>query len=119
VPVNAFKLLGASNKRGDSAKIGYFGTGLKYAIAVMLRQGIEFKVFSGTKEIKIGQRNTKFLDSTVAVMTVNGEKTSITLDAGIDWQPWFAIREIYSNSIDEGGTMSLRVPSEARSGYTR
>lgn len=119
VPVNAFKLLGASSKRGDSSKIGYFGTGLKYAIAVMLKQGIEFRIFSGDKEVKIGTRSTKFLDDTVQVMTVNGEKTSITLDAGVDWKPWYAIREIYSNAIDEQGEMTLNVPAEAKTGYTR
>lgn len=119
VPLNAFKLLGASSKRGDAGKIGYFGTGLKYAIAVLLRQNIEFKVYSGDKEVKIGKRSTKFLDQNVSVMTVNGEKTSITLDAGIDWQPWFAIREIYSNTMDEQGTMALNTELGARAGYTR
>jgi hypothetical protein len=119
VPVNAFKLLGASNKRADSSKIGYFGTGLKYAIAVMLKQGIEFKIFSGNKEVVIGTRKTKFLEDTVDVMTVNGEKTSITLDAGIDWKPWYAIREIYSNAIDEGGTMSLNQLPEPKANHTR
>lgn len=119
VPVNAFKLLGASSKRGDSSKIGYFGTGLKYAIAVMLKQGIEFHIYSGDKEVKIGTRKTKFLDEDVSVMTVNGEKTSITLDAGINWEPWFAIREIYSNAIDEGGAMTLNKPLEPKTGYTR
>lgn len=119
VPLNAFKLLGASSKRSDSSKIGYFGTGLKYAIAVMLKQGIEFKIFSGSKEVKISTRKTKFLDNTVDVMTVNGEKTSITLDAGIDWKPWYALREIYSNAIDEDGAMLLNQQPEAKAGYTR
>jgi hypothetical protein len=119
VPINAFKLLGASSKRGSATKIGYFGTGLKYAIAVMLKQGIDFKIFSGAKEVKIGTRKTRFIDEDVLVMTVNGEKTSITLDAGIDWLPWFAIREIYSNTIDEGGGMSLNTEVEAKAGYTR
>ena len=78
IPVNAFKLLGASSKRGDSSKIGFYGTGLKYAIVLMLRENIPFKVFSGTSEIKISKRSTKFLDQKIDVMTVNGEKTSIT-----------------------------------------
>ena len=107
IPVNAFKLLGASSKRGDASKIGFYGTGLKYAIALMLRENIGFKVYSGVNEVKIGKRSTKFLDQKIDVMTVNGEKTSITLDAGIDWEPWFAIREIYSNTIDEGGQMKV------------
>lgn len=107
VPINAFKLLGASTKRNQTGKIGFFGTGLKYAIAVMLRDEIEFKIFIGEKEVKIGTRSTDFAGNKVGVITVNGEKTSMTIDAGIDWEPWFAIREIYSNALDEGGTMEL------------
>lgn len=107
VPVNAFKLLGASNKREDQSKIGFFGTGLKYAIAVLLREDVEFKVFSGLQEVKIGVRSTSFLDQKVQVITVNNEKTSITIEAGIDWEGWFAIREIYSNALDEGGSIEI------------
>lgn len=119
VPVNAFKLLGASSKRNDNTKIGYFGTGLKYALAVLLREGIDFKIFSGNQEVKIGTRKTKFLDQTVTVITVNGEKTSITIEAGIDWETWFAIREIYSNNLDEAGTMKLVANPTAEKGFTK
>ena len=42
----AFVLLGASTKRDDESKIGFFGSGLKYSIAYLLRNNIEFKVFS-------------------------------------------------------------------------
>jgi len=119
VPVNAFKLLGASSKRNDSTKIGYFGTGLKYALAVLLREGIDFKVFSGNDEIKIGTRKSKFLDQIVTVITVNGEKTSITIEAGINWETWFAIREIYSNNLDENGTMKLVTSVSPESGSTK
>lgn len=119
VPINAFKLLGASTKRQDSSKIGYFGTGLKYALAVLLREDIEFKVYSGLKEVKIGLRKTKFIEDTVNVMTVNGEKTSITIDAGIDWEPWFAVREIYSNTLDENGEMKMAQAVQPEVGKTK
>lgn len=119
VPVNAFKLLGASSKRNDSTKIGYFGTGLKYALAVLLREGIDFVVYSGGSEIKIGTRKSKFLDQVVTVITVNGEKTSITIEAGINWETWFAIREIYSNNLDENGTMKLVTSVTPEAGTTK
>jgi hypothetical protein len=119
VPINAFKLLGASSKRNDSSKIGYFGTGLKYALAVLLREGIPFKVYAGEKEVKISTRKTKFLDQEINVITVNGEKTSITVEAGINWEPWFAIREIYSNNLDEGGTMKPFQSMKPEAGTTK
>lgn len=119
VPINAFKLLGASSKRDDATKIGFFGTGLKYALAVLLREGIGFKVYSGAKEVKIGTRKTKFYDREITVITVNGEKTSITVEAGINWEPWFAIREIYSNNLDENGQMKLSASLEPEAGYTK
>lgn len=118
VPVNAFKLLGASTKRGDNSKIGFFGTGLKYAIAVLLRESVDFKVFIGEKELKIATRTTDFAGQKIKVMTVNGEKTSITIDAGINWEPWFAIREIYSNTIDEDGIMEMADEVKGTAGYT-
>lgn len=119
VEINAFKLLGASTKRSQEGKIGFFGTGLKYAVALMLREGINFKVFIGEKEVKLGVRQTEFGGTKVGVITVNGEKTSMTTDAGIDWQPWFAIREIYSNALDEGGTMELADSFNPEAGKTK
>ena len=119
VEINAFKLLGASTKRGQNGKIGFFGTGLKYAIALMLREDIKFKVYVGTKEVKLGVRKTAFGGTKVGVITVNGEKTSMTTDAGIDWKPWFAIREIYSNALDEGGAMELSDTFNPEAGKTK
>ena len=119
VPLNAFKLLGASTKRNVDGKIGFFGTGLKYSVALMLREGIDFKAFIGLKEVKFGIRNTDFGGIKVGVITVNGEKTSLTTDAGIDWQPWFAIREIYSNALDEGGSMEITDDFQPEEGVTK
>ena len=119
VELNAFKLLGASTKRSQEGKIGFFGTGLKYAIALMLREGINFKAYIGEKEVKLGVRQTDFGGTKVGVITVNGEKTSMTTDAGINWQPWFAIREIYSNALDEGGTMELSDKFHPEAGKTK
>lgn len=119
VPLNAFKLLGASTKRNVDGKIGYFGTGLKYAVALMLREGIDFKAFIGDKEVKFGVRNSDFGGVKVGVITVNNEKTSMTTDAGINWQPWFAIREIYSNALDEGGSMEITDNIAPEAGKTK
>ncbi len=102
VDVNAFKLLGASSKETDNTKIGFWGSGLKYAVAVLLRNSIKIKIFSGVNEIKIGTKKVTMRDEEFDVITVNKKETSITTRAGKDWHLWFAIREIYANAIDEG-----------------
>lgn len=119
IDLNAFKLLGASSKREATDKIGFFGSGLKYATALMLREGIEFKVYAGKKEIKFGLVKQDFSGIGFNVITVDGEKTSLTTEAGPDWEPWFAIREIYSNTIDEGGSMELVSSISPSAGETK
>lgn len=102
IDINAILLLGASSKRGDSSKIGFFGSGLKYALAVLLKNNIPFHIYSGEKEIKVSTTKEKFRGVDVEIIKVNNRKTSLTTDMGPDWKPWFAIREIYCNAIDEG-----------------
>lgn len=103
IDVNAFRLMGASTKEDEEDKIGYFGSGLKYAMAVMLREGIDFKCYSGVKEIKVGTRKTMMRGEEFHVITINGTPTSLTTRMGKDWKTWYAVREIYCNSLDEGG----------------
>lgn len=98
----ALHLVGASSKRNDSSKIGQFGSGNKYAMAYLLRNGYELKVFSGTTEIKITTQKSTFRGDEYNVVYIDGEKTSITTEMGKDWQFWQALREIYCNAIDEG-----------------
>lgn len=102
VDPQAFTLLGASTKRDEAGKIGMFGSGNKYALAYFLRNDYEVKIYSGKDEIKIGRKPVLFIHDTFNVMTVNGKETSITDQSGPDWILWHAIREIYSNALDEG-----------------
>lgn len=99
----ALHLVGASTKRNDSSKIGQFGSGNKYALAYLLRNGYEVKIFAGKDEIKLETKQETFRDTPFNVIYINGEKTSITTEMGKDWQFWQALREIYCNAIDEGG----------------
>ena len=99
----AFTLLGGSTKVGDSSKVGMFGSGLKYAISSLMRNKIEFNVFSGTTEVEFTVKETKFRDNTFDVIYINGVETSLTTTmGGEDWDNSFApIREVYSNALDE------------------
>lgn len=99
----ALHLVGASSKRGDSTKIGQFGSGNKYALAYLLRNNYGVKIFSGLNEISVETKPEMFREQEFNVLFINGEKTSITSEMGKNWKFWQAIREIYCNAIDEGG----------------
>lgn len=98
----AFSLLGASSKRDDKTKIGYFGSGLKFSLAFMLRKEIKFRVFSGYREILFTTAEEIFREKSFKRILVNGKETSLTTDTASDWTHWSIIREIFSNAIDEG-----------------
>ena len=100
--VEALTLLGASSKRGDKSKIGKFGSGNKYALAYFLRAGVKVRIFSGNEEIILGLVRKNFREHPFDVITVNGQETSITTEFGHEWSVWQAIRELYSNAVDEG-----------------
>lgn len=99
----ALTLIGASTKVGDENKIGMFGSGNKYALAYLLRNDYGLKIFSGTKKINITTKEHSFRECNYEVIYINGERTSMTTQMGKDWKLWQAIREFYSNAIDEGG----------------
>jgi len=95
-------LIGASTKDGDDTKIGFFGSGNKYAIACLLRNNIPFRIFSGDQEIVINTKSVSLRDQTFQQIIVDGQSTSLTTRMGPSWEIWFAIREFYCNALDEG-----------------
>jgi hypothetical protein len=102
IETNSFELIGASTKREDSTKIGFFGSGLKYSIAYMMRKGIEFRVFSGLNEILFSSVKEPFRGQEFERICINGKPTSYTTTMGPTWQEdWFIVREIYCNAMDE------------------
>ena len=62
IDAKALHLVGASTKRDDSSKIGQFGSGNKYALAYLLRNNYNVKVFAGTREIEIKSEVEQFRD---------------------------------------------------------
>lgn len=99
---NALILMGASTKRDDEGKIGMFGTGNKYALAYLLRNNYDLKIFSGEKPIEIMTEVVTLKDHSYKQVYINEQPTSITTELGKDWELWNAIRELYSNAVDEG-----------------
>lgn len=102
VDVEGMRLLGASTKRTDPAKIGYFGTGWKYAMAALLKRGINIRVFSGTTEVSISKKPITVRGEIFEEIILGGSPTSVTTHVGPKWESWMAVREMLTNAIDEG-----------------
>jgi len=110
--VSSLILIGASTKRGDDSKIGFFGSGNKYAIATLIRAGVPFKIFAGEKEVVVSTEDVNFRGVEFKKILIDGQATSLTTDMGPQWEEWMAIREWVSNSIDEGGSKISKEESE-------
>lgn len=102
-----FKLFGVSAKENDNP-VGYFGTGLKYAIAILLREQHTITIFSGLDEYVFTTEQRQYRGSDHQIVLCNGKELSFTLDLGKNWKLWQAYRELYSNCVlDENGFAAI------------
>ena len=102
IDVRAINVMGISSKENDNA-IGYFGTGLKYAIAVMLREGISFGIKTGGVNYTFETKRETVRVDEFDFCYMNGRELPFTTDLGKNWDLWQAFRELYCNCIDESG----------------
>lgn len=100
--IRGLKTFGMSAKEGVNP-IGYFGTGLKYAIAVILREGGEITVRVGPKEYLFHRLNTSMRGKDFSLVCMNGEELAFTTELGKNWGMVEAFRELYCNAMDESG----------------
>lgn len=95
-------LMGGTTKSNDQYKIGQFGTGLKYTIAYLFRNNIDFKIFAGNEQINIKTEVEKINETDFEIICINENRTSITTGMGEQWSAWMIIRELWCNALDEG-----------------
>ena len=111
----AITIMGLSSKDNPNP-IGFFGTGLKYSIATLLRNNIDITIYAGTEELKLTSELVKFRNEEFRVISMNEQELGYATDLGKTWQIWQAFRELYSNCLDECGeifeTNSLVKPEE-------
>lgn len=124
--LRAITTFGVSSKEKDGA-IGFFGTGLKYAIAVLLREDCSIEIFTDRKRLtfrteKESIRVNEF--ETVHMVVEENDpgadlltrreyvRLGFTTELGKTWELWQAYRELWSNCIDEGGTVDRFEPEE-------
>lgn len=93
---------GVSSKGSDTA-IGYFGTGLKYAIAILLREGCAIDIFTGGQHLQFGTSEQRIRIDDFTFITMNGDPLSFTTELGKNWESWQAVRELWCNCLDEQG----------------
>jgi hypothetical protein len=83
--------------------IGQFGSGLKFAIAILLRTGHEVTIHSGSEVYNFETKATFFRGQEFDIVTCNGKELGMTTQMGKHWELWMAYRELVCNTMDEGG----------------
>lgn len=102
IPIEGFTTLGINVKEGDSP-IGHFGTGLKIAIANIIREGGSITIYRGLEEHRFGVERRQIRGKDFDIITLGGQVLGFTTELGKNWQPWMTMRELESNCRDENG----------------
>lgn len=124
IDVRSITSFGVSVKEGENP-IGFFGTGLKYAIAVLLRTGHKVTILSGLSTIVFGTaketiREQEFDFVTMAIDGGAPVTIGFTTQLGKQWHLWMAYRELACNCKDERGTIGeLVTEAAAEAGHTK
>ncbi len=110
----AFTIGGLTAKPNSTNPIGRFGTGLKYAIASLVRMDACPIVFIGRDKYEFLKKPIEFRGKQVDLIDMHLTKWSwrkprvyempFTTEYGAHWKPWMVYRELEANTRDEGGT---------------
>lgn len=122
LPIEAFTMVGINAKPNTTNPIGFFGTGLKYAIAVLLRLKQEVTIFIGLEEYTFYTKREDFRGKEFEFVyfqkrhgltkRLSRKKLPFTLEYGKTWKIWQAYRELHTNTLDEGGWIDQRHDSD-------
>jgi hypothetical protein len=107
-----------TNVKTSADAIGTFGTGLKYAIAIVLRLGGTVRIHSGMTEMHFRTEPEEIRGKTFGLIYMDTrasdnaggvlgytQQLGFTTELGKNWEPWMAFREFYCNALDEKGTI--------------
>ncbi len=116
IDIRAITVFGMNAKpNAIGTAIGRFGTGLKYAIATILRKGCQVELWIGADRHVFYTKSTHFRSEAFEQVRMKSEERSFTFwkpkyielpfttELGKDWELWQAFRELESNTRDEGG----------------
>jgi len=122
IDLTAITTFGVSVKEREDA-IGFFGTGLKYAIAVAGRLGGRVTLYHGLQRIAFEPSNIAVRGKDFASLVMvrdHGERRELpfTLELGKLWEAWQAFREFYCNGLDEPEFTHAQTLLRPKAGYT-
>jgi hypothetical protein len=115
--LHAITTFGASVKESKSP-IGQFGTGLKYAIAVLLRHGQDIRIIIDGQVYAFGTKVQAIRDKDFSLVQMyepagyhagrqpEPKLCGFTTELGKHWELWMAYRELACNCMDESGSVS-------------
>jgi hypothetical protein len=125
IPIEAFTMFGVNAKPNSTNPFGFFGTGLKIAIAVCIRMGQEVVIWRGKDKYTFFLKQTDFRDKEFGYVRMKKETPSLsdrllgrpsyhslpfTTELGKTWELWQAFREFQTNTMDEGGNTFIVNP---------
>lgn len=115
IDIRAFTAFGINVKPNTDSPIGYFGTGLKYAVSILTRGGSNrMRVLIGKVEYEFYCKTGSFRDVEFDFLKMRKRNSLLgrwqyhslpfTTEFGKNWEMWQAFRELESNTRDEGGS---------------
>ena len=105
IDLDVIRVMGVSVKTRDNP-IGYFGTGLKFALSTLLRTGHTVELRRGGDVIQFTGRPAEVRGREVTRVFMGDEPLPFTTELGRNWDVWQAYREMHSNTLDEAGIIS-------------
>lgn len=93
------------NVKPRPGAFGHFGTGIKFAIATILRGGGRITIWAGlTPHVFKTKTKTIRGEDFDLVWMDRSPPLGFTTQLGKGWEPWMVLRELGCNALDEGGT---------------
>jgi hypothetical protein len=105
IDLDVIRVMGVSVKTGTNP-IGYFGTGLKFALSTLLRTGHRVELRRGREVIPVTAQAATVRGKEVQRVFLGEEALPFTTDLGRNWEVWQAYRELHSNTLDEAGEIT-------------
>lgn len=100
--------LAAVRNMGVSVKLpgsfGYFGTGMKFSIASVLRGGGRIELWRGLERHDFTTVRETIRGEKFDVVCMDGVPMGFTTQLGRNWEPWMVLRELGCNALDEAGS---------------